>query len=96
MMNILFQDLIDEGHVIIYMDDILIFTDNLEQHRRILHCILWTLQENDLFLKPKKCTFETSKVEYLGVIISHGTVEMDLIKVDGITNWLRPTKVKEV
>ncbi|THH07652.1 hypothetical protein EW146_g9249 [Bondarzewia mesenterica] len=96
MMNMLFQDLIDEAHVIIYMDNILIFTDNLEQHRCILHRILRTLQENDLFLKPEKCTFETPKVEYLEVIVSYGTVEMDPIKVNGITKWPVPTKVKEV
>ena len=40
MMNDILRDLIDEGHVIVYLDDILIFTDNLEEHRRIVHHVL--------------------------------------------------------
>ncbi|SJK99917.1 uncharacterized protein ARMOST_03228 [Armillaria ostoyae] len=80
MMNDIFKDLISEGKVTIYLDDILIFMEDLEEHR----CIL--------FLKAKKCEFEVLETEYLGVIISKGQVRMDPIKLAGIAEWPTPTK----
>ena len=73
-MNHIFRDLINEGHVIVYMDDILIFTNDYQQHQEIVRKVLQILRENKLYLKPEKCTFEASEVEYLGVIIGNGTV----------------------
>ncbi|TFY53349.1 hypothetical protein EVG20_g10153 [Dentipellis fragilis] len=96
MMNALFKDLIDKGHVIIYMDDILIFTKTLEEHRRITKLVLQRLRDNDLFLMPEKCTFEQASVEYLGLIVSQGELHMDPIKVDGVLAWPIPTTVKQV
>ena len=54
------------------------------------------LEENQLFLKPDKCEFEQTKVEYLGVIISHNSDEMDLVKVAGVAEWPIPNNKKEV
>ena len=51
---------------------------------------------NDLYLKPQKCQFEQTKVEYLGVIISEDSIAMDPIKVQGVKNWKRPSTLKEV
>lgn len=96
MMNHLFTDLIDEGHVIIYMDDILVFTKTKEEHDRTIRKVLERLKEHDLFLKPEKCLFRVSKIEYLGLIISEGHLEMDPSKVAAITEWPTPKKVKEV
>jgi hypothetical protein len=74
MMNDIFQDLISEGVVVVYMDDILIFTETLEQHREVTRKVLEILRDYKLFLKPAKCEFERTRVEYLGLIISarHG------------------------
>ena len=69
MMNDLFKTLIDEGCVIIYMDDILIFTESLEEHRKIVKRVLKVLAENKLYLKAEKCSFEQTRIEYLGLII---------------------------
>lgn len=74
MMNNIFHDLIGEGKVTIYLDDILIFLKNLDEHRRIVKCVLQRLHENKLFLKVEKCEFEVLKTEYLGVIISKDLV----------------------
>ena len=63
MMNELFSDLIDTGHVIIYMDDILIFTEMIEEHNILLRRVLQRLQKHDLFLKPEKCTFRVPLIE---------------------------------
>ena len=69
MMNSLFKDLIDEGVVIVYIDDILIFTEDLELHRKVVKRVLDILRGNELYLKAEKCEFEKIQVEYLGLII---------------------------
>ena len=96
MMNDIFRELIMEGVVVVYLDDILIFTETVEEHREVTRQVLKILQEHKLFLKPDKCEFEKTKVEYLGVIISHNSVEMDPIKVAGVAEWPTPTSKKEV
>src|SRR5580692_5484089 len=70
MMNAILKDLIDEGKVVVYIDDILIFTKTMEGHREIVKEVLRRLKDNDLFAKPEKCVFEVDKVEMLGLIIS--------------------------
>jgi hypothetical protein len=96
MMNDIFQELIMEGVVVVYLDDILIFMETIEEHRRITRRVMELLQKHKLFLKPDKCEFEKTTVEYLGVIISHNSVEMDPVKVIGVTDWPTPTSKKEV
>jgi hypothetical protein len=96
MMNHLFKDLIDHNVVVVYMDDILIYTQDLEEHRKITEEVLKILKNNDLYLKPEKCEFEKTKIEYLGLIISENHVEMDKVKVQGILDWPTPQKVKDV
>ena len=54
------------------------------------------LRKHNLFLKPKKCKFEKTEVEYLGVIISQNSVKMDPVKVAGVTEWPTPSNRKEV
>ena len=96
MMNEILIDLILEGSVMVYLDDILIFTQDKKENRRITKEVLKRLQENDLFAKPEKCFFEQDRIEYLGMIISHGHIEMDPAKLAGVTEWPTPTKVKQV
>ncbi|SJL16260.1 uncharacterized protein ARMOST_19780 [Armillaria ostoyae] len=96
MMNDIFKDLISEGKVTIYLDDILIFTKTLDEHRSIVRRVLQRLRENKLFLKAEKCEFEVLETEYLGVIISEEQVCMDPVKLAGIAEWLTPTKKKEL
>jgi hypothetical protein len=96
MMNTIFKDLIDQGKVIIYMDDILIFTTNLEEHRKLVKQVLQRLRDNDLYLKPEKCVFETNKVDFWGLMVSHDTLAMDPVKIAGVAEWPIPRTVKEV
>src|SRR5271168_588347 len=96
MMNDLFKELIDNGFVEIYLDDILIRADSLEELRKETNKVLEILANNDLYLKPEKCEFEQEKIEYLGVIISKGHAEMDPVKVTGIIDWPEPKTIKEV
>ncbi|GLB41135.1 putative retrotransposable element tf2 155 kda protein type 1-like [Lyophyllum shimeji] len=96
MMNDIFRDLIAQGVVCVYLDDILIYTKTLEEHRRITRIVLDRLRKHRLFLKPKKCEFERTEIEYLGLIISHGTASMDPVKVAGVAEWPVPKNKKEV
>jgi hypothetical protein len=82
--------------VIVYMDDILIFGENQEELEERTKQVLQRLREHDLFLKPKKCEFNKTKMEYLGLIIQEGKLSMDPIKLSGIRDWPTPTTVKQV
>src|ERR1700741_1466531 len=95
MMDSLFCEELATGNVTIYMDDILIATDgSIDEHCKVVAQVLKKLQDNDLFLKPEKCTFHKKEVEYLGVIVGNNEVKMDPNKVKGIKEWPTLTKVK--
>ena len=97
MMNFIFWELINEGYVTIYMDNILILTpNNLDLHQWVVNDILQILADNDLYLKPQKCQFEATEVEYLGVIISKDRIAMDPVKVNGVKNWKQPMTLQEL
>jgi hypothetical protein len=96
MMNEIFQDLISEGIVSVYLDNILIFTKSLEEHHQTTCLVLDRMCEHKLYLWPEKCEFEKTKIEYLSVIISHNKVEMDPVKIAGVADWPTPSNKKEV
>ena len=90
MMNNIFHDMIVEGVVCVYLDNILIFTKTLLEHWKITQRVLEHIQEYNLCLKPEKCEFKHTRIEYLRVIILEGMVEMDPVKVSGVLEWLEP------
>jgi RNase H-like domain found in reverse transcriptase/Reverse transcriptase (RNA-dependent DNA polymerase) len=96
MMNNIFQDLIMEGMVCVYLDNILIFTKGIKEHWQVTRLVLERLQQHKLFLRHDKCEFEQTMIEYLGLIILEGEVRMDPVKVAGVTEWPTPTTKKEV
>jgi len=84
MMNDIFQNLIAEGIVVVYLNDILIFTKTEEEHTQAVRRVLQVLKENKLFLHPEKCEFYKQRIEYLGLVISENEVSMDSVKVAGV------------
>jgi len=84
MMNDIFWNLIAEGIMVVYLDDILIFTKTEEEHAQAVRQVLQVLKENKLFLCLKKCEFYKQWIEYLGLVISENKVSMDLVKVVGV------------
>src|SRR6266566_7183529 len=97
MMDAIFREEIVSGNVIIYMDDILIATKgSLDLHRHQVAQVLQKLRDNDLYLRPEKCQFHQSEVDYLSVIVGKGHVKMDPIKVQGIMDWPTPTNLREL
>ena len=96
MMDDIFKDLILEGKVLIYLDDILILGDSLKEHRELVREVLRRLRKHDLFAKPEKCEFEVTRTEYLGLIISPGRIEMDPAKVKAIREWPTPKNASDI
>ncbi|QRW17622.1 Retrotransposable element Tf2 protein [Rhizoctonia solani] len=94
-MNELFKDLLDVC-VIIYLDDILIYSKDDASHTQHVHEVLRRLLENQLFCKASKCTFHVTSVEYLGIIVLDKGFSLDKLKIQAVQEWPVPTKVKEV
>ena len=95
-MNDSFHDMIAEEWLVIYMDDLLIFSPDEETHKDCTKCVLQCMMDLDLHLKLEKCTFTTIEMEYLGMVVCPGQLAMDPVKLDGIAKWPKPTKVKDV
>ena len=95
-MDTQFADIIATGHVVIYLDDILIFATTLQQLEELTHWVLQRLQDLDLFLRPAKCSFNQTSVEYLGLIISKGELCMDPVKLKAIQDWPVPRLIKNI
>ena len=96
MMDDLFRDLINRGKVIVYLDDILIFSSTIEEHRTLVPLVLNILQKAKLTCKPEKCQFETQEIEYLGYIITPGRIKMDPAKIAGVVEWPTLTQKKHM
>ena len=88
--------MITKGWLIIYMDNLLIFSPDEETHHECTKHVLQCITKLDLHLKLEKCHFATTKVEYLRMIIKPGQLAMDPIKLDGIASWPTPEKVKDI
>ena len=96
IMDHIFRDLINIGKVSVYIDDIVIHTKTLEEHRRITKEVLEILRANKLYIKPEKCEIEKERIKYLGVVMSEGRVEMDPVKTEALTSWPTLKKLREL
>jgi hypothetical protein len=85
-MNSIFADLIAKGVVAVYLDDFLIYTKTIKEHRKVMREVLHRLEENNLYLRPAKCKFECTEVKYLGMLIRENHVSMDPAKVQAVTD----------
>jgi hypothetical protein len=95
-MDMQFADIIATGHVVIYLDNILIFAETLQELTQLTHQVLQRIQDLDLFLRPTKCSFNQTSVEYLGLIILEGEIHMDPVKLKAIQEWPLPQMVKDI
>jgi len=85
-----------EKSVILYLDDILIYSEDLEEHHKQVRSVLQTLINNNLYAKLEKCEFDKEKVEFLGYILSGDGVSTDPKKIKSIEEWPTPKNIKEV
>jgi len=94
-MNDIFSDLLDVC-VVIYLDDILIYLNNMSEHHWHVKEVLKHLHKAGLYAKAKKCEFHSESVEYLGYILSPSGLTMSDDKIKIIQDWLEPKKVKNI
>jgi Reverse transcriptase (RNA-dependent DNA polymerase) len=105
MMNSIFADDIAEKWLMVYMDNMAIHTkhqsketeeQHIQRHQSYVKRVLDKLMAHNLFLKPEKCAFEQPSIEFLGVRVTQGEVQMDDTKVEKVCNWKVPTNVTEI
>jgi len=85
-MNHIFQDM-THIFIVIYIDDILIFSNSLEYHWVHVRCVLECLHEYDLHSKPEKCLFHTQKIEFLGFMVTPTGLSMHMAKTNAASVW---------
>ena len=92
-MNTTLGDLLDR-FVLVYLDDILVYSADTEQHELHLCTVLERLRQHMLYAKRSKCDFGVLQVEYLGHIVGGGKVWADPAKISAVSEWPAPTMVK--
>lgn len=95
MINNVLREYLDV-FVVCYLDDILIFSRNEEEHTEHVHKVLKALQDAKLLVEPEKSKFHTKEVSFLGHTISPGEIRMDKTKISAVQEWPKPTNLKEV
>ena len=96
MINEILRDLINEGKVAAFIDDVLVGTETEEGHDEIVEKILRRLEGNNLYIKLEKCVWKARKIGFLGVVIGPNGIEMEKEKVEGVLSWPQPKNVKNV
>lgn len=95
LMNRVFHPFLDK-FVVVYLDDIVIYSKTLDEHVQHLRQVFQVLRENKLYVKKEKCAFAQKEVKFLGHIVGEGKLRMDTSKVKAIQEWEPPKKVTEL
>ena len=96
MINKLLRDLINTGKVAVFIDDVIIRMEIEERHDEIVAEIIKRLEENDLYVKLKKCKWKVREIGFLGVVIGLDRIKMEEEQVKGVLDWPTPKCVKDV
>jgi hypothetical protein len=95
LMNKVFMEYLDK-FLVVFINDILIFSKTEEEHEDHLRLVLEKLRSNKLCVKFSKCKFWLTEVAFLGHVISVGGVSVDPSKVKDVLNWMTPTTASEI
>ncbi|KAI2645110.1 Transposon Tf2-9 polyprotein [Labeo rohita] len=93
--NDVFRDMLNRW-VIVYIDDILVFSNSYPEHVQHVRAVLQRLIAHQLYAKEEKCDFHRDRISFLGYIISPEGVAMDQKKVDAVLRWPRPSTLREL
>ncbi|KAJ8752343.1 hypothetical protein K2173_003979 [Erythroxylum novogranatense] len=95
LMNRVFKEFLDQ-FVMVFIDDILVYSKSEEEHEEHLRIVLQTLRDRELYAKFSKCEFSLHEVTFLGHVISQDGVHVDPRKVEAVMNWPAPKTVTDV
>ena len=95
LMNMVFRPYVDQ-FVVVFIDDILVYSKDAQEHKQHLKIVLKTLREKKLYSKLCKCDFGLKEVFFLGHIVSAEGIRVDLTKIETIVNWKPPRNVTDV
>jgi hypothetical protein len=95
MMNKVFMEYMDK-FVMVFIDDILVYSRSEEEHEGHLRLVLQKLQDNKLYAKLSKCEFWLKQVTFLGHVISKGGISIDPSKVQDVLSWKAPMSVNDI
>ena len=95
LMNRVFHDYLDK-FVVVFIDDILIYSKSVAEHAEHLELVLQRLREKQLYAKFKKCEFWLESIAFLGHVISAEGIQVDPSKIAVVQDWKRPSNVGEI
>ena len=95
LINRVFSPYLDK-FVVVFIDDILIYSKNEEEHEEHLRIVLETLRQEKLFAKREKCEFWLKSISFLGHIVSAAGVSVDPSKIEAVKEWPVPKSAKEI
>jgi hypothetical protein len=95
LMNKVFMEYLDK-FVVVFIDDMLIFSRNEEDHDEHLRVVLLKLRENQLYAKLRKCEFWLKEVLFLGHIICEGGIFVDPSMVKDVLSWKTPQNISDI
>ena len=95
MMNNIFSKYLDK-FVLVFIDDILVYSKSKEEHKEHLRILLQVLQEHQIYAKFSKCDFYKPQIQYLGHIISEKGIAIDPKKIKSIEDWHTPTNFRDI
>ena len=95
LMNRVFKPYLDQ-FMVVFIDDILVYSKSREEHERHLSIVLQTLRDKQLYAKLKKCEFWLDKVSFLWHMMTKDVISVDPERVDAMSNWRRPNTVTKI
>ena len=95
LMNRVFRPYVDQ-FVVVFIDDILVYSKNMDDHVKHLRTVLQTLRDHQLYAKFSKCEFWTESVAFLGHVVTKDGIQVDPKKIEAVSEWPRPTTVTEI
>ena len=96
IINNILKDLIDTGDIAVFINDMLVRTENEKKHNEVVEEILRRIEVNNLYLKSKKYVWKVKEINFLELVMGADSIKMQKEKVLGVLEWPRPKIVKDM
>jgi len=96
MMNDILRDLINTEEIVVFIDNVLVVTEEEEKHDEIVEEVLKRIEANNLYIKPEKCIWKVKDIDFLRLVMGTEGIKMQKEKVAEVLEWPIPRTVKDV